>query len=185
MPEVDFDVAPELVMLPQELQMFNKSRYGSIWAWDFGDGGVSEDKSPRYQYTSPGIYDIILRAWTEDGCFGEMIKHNAVRVEGEGIMKFPNAFRPDASGPSGGRYDSNAPNPNTIFYPFHSGVDEYRLEIFNRWGELLFVSEDIEIGWDGYYKGRLSKEDVYVWKVRGTFINGIKFIDAGDVTLLR
>ncbi len=186
LPEVSFMVSPELVMLPgQKVQLFNESKFGSSYLWDFGDGIQSGLESPIHQYTETGDYDIRLSVWTDDGCYGEMTKHNAVTVTGEGIIAFPNAFRPDIYGPSGGSYNRNALNPNTVFYPLHAGIEEYRLEIYNRWGELLFVSEDIEIGWDGYYQGKISKQDVYVWKAWGNYINGEEFIKAGDVTLLR
>jgi PKD repeat protein len=186
LPVADFTVAPELVMLPnQQVQLYNLSEYGSRYLWDMGDGTQSAEQNPKHQYTETGEYDISLQVWTVNECYSEVIKYNAVRVTGEGIIKYPNAFKPDIYGPSGGYYDRNAINPNTVFYPLHAGIEDYQLEIYNRWGELLFVSEDVNIGWDGYYKGKISKQDVYVWKVWGTFINGEAFIKAGDVTLLR
>jgi hypothetical protein len=47
------------------------------------------------------------------------------------------------------------------------------------------VSNDINIGWDGYYKGKLCEEDVYVWKAYAKLNNGKVFKKTGDVTLLR
>jgi len=185
-PEVNFMVSPELVMLPgQHVQLFNQSLYGNRYLWNFGDGNESGEKSPLHLYREEGWYDISLSVWTEHECYGELVRQNAVRATGEGIIVFPNAFRPDPSGPSGGYHDPDAENPNRVFYPLHAGIDQYRLEIYNRWGELLFISEDVNIGWDGYHQGRLCKLDVYVWKVWGTYLNGEKFIKAGDVTLLR
>ena len=64
-------------------------------------------------------------------------------------------------------------------------MEDYRLEIFNRWGELLFVTEDPEIGWDGYYRGQPAKQDVYVWKAYAKFSDGRESMLKGDVTLLR
>ena len=63
-------------------------------------------------------------------------------------------------------------------------VDDYELQIFNRWGEMIFESFDINIGWDGYYKGKLAKQDVYIWKVTGNYANGKPFAKSGDITLL-
>jgi len=65
------------------------------------------------------------------------------------------------------------------------GVVEYNLYIYNRWGELMFESKDVDVGWDGYYNGKLCPQDVYIWKVEGKFINGKTFEKTGDVTLLR
>lgn len=72
-----------------------------------------------------------------------------------------------------------------MFFPYTKGVSVYKLQIFNRWGELIFESNDLRQGWDGYYKGKLCQQDVYVWKVDMTFNNGKTFIKTGDVTLLR
>lgn len=57
--------------------------------------------------------------------------------------------------------------------------------IFNRWGEIVFESFDINIGWDGVYKGEISQQDVYVYKVYLTFIDGYKFDQVGSFTLIR
>ena len=50
---------------------------------------------------------------------------------------------------------------------------------------MIFESNDINIGWDGYNKGELCEPGVYIWKVRGKFRNGEPFIKMGDVTLLK
>jgi gliding motility-associated-like protein len=64
-------------------------------------------------------------------------------------------------------------------------VEDYKLEVFNRWGELLFVTEDVKVGWDGYYRGQPAKQDVYVWKAYAKFSDGRETTMKGDVTLLR
>jgi PKD repeat protein len=185
-PVVMFRVAPELVMLPdQEIQLFNMSEHGVSYLWDFGDGGSSIQKDPRYLYSQTGVHTISLDVWTEHGCTDRMSLPEVVTVVGHGAIRFPNAFRPDPSGPTGGYYDLGEPMRNHVFRPAWEGVVDYTLRIFNRWGELLYTSEDVMKGWDGYYQGQMAKQDVYVWKVWGTFSNGEKFVLAGDVTLLR
>jgi gliding motility-associated-like protein len=59
------------------------------------------------------------------------------------------------------------------------------MEIYNRWGELLYETNDQNAGWDGYYKGQLSSQDVYVYKVNMKFLSGNSVVRAGDITLLR
>jgi PKD repeat protein len=185
MPIVDFRVSPELVMLPdQYTKFFNLSEYGSSYLWDFGDGNVSTDESPAHLYEAIGTYDITLDVWTEDGCTDRLVKPGAAVVVGEGDIVFPNAFKPDTDGPNGGYFDLTAPEKNNIFHPLWEGVAEYHLEIYNRWGEQLFVSDDVNIGWDGYHDGTLCSQGVYVWKCSGIFVNGEYFIEVGDVTLL-
>ncbi|MFO7933834.1 MAG: PKD domain-containing protein [Bacteroidales bacterium] len=185
MPVVDFRVSPDLVMLPDQItKFFNLSKHGSSYLWDFGDGNASTDESPSHLYSNLGTFDITLDVWTEDGCTDRLVKPAAVTVIGEGEIYFPNAFKPDMSGPNGGYFDQTAPERNHIFHPLWEGVAEYHLEIYNRWGEQLFVSDDVNIGWDGYHNGTLCSQGVYVWKCSGTFVNGEYFIEVGDVTLL-
>jgi gliding motility-associated-like protein len=117
-------------------------------------------------------------------CFNTYTSTLGVVVEPAGVCKFPNAFSPNPSGSSGGVWIPGDVS-NDVFYPIHRGVKEYKLEIFNRWGEKIFESNDPAIGWDGYIDGKLAAQDVYVWKVTGKYKNGVIFKDAGDVTLMR
>jgi gliding motility-associated-like protein len=103
-------------------------------------------------------------------------------VVGGGVI-FPNAFTPNPNGPSGGIYDPTSMD-NNIFFPYTSGVAEYKLEIFDRWGELIFESDEVRRGWDGYYRGKLCQQDVYVWKASVKLNTGKTYNGVGDVTLL-
>ena len=101
-----------------------------------------------------------------------------------GDIQFPNAFTPGNNGPTDGVYDPRSFD-NDHFFPIYEGVEDYRLEIFNRWGELLFTTENVKVGWDGYYRGKPAKQDVYVWKAYAKFSDGRETTLKGDVTLLR
>lgn len=185
-PEADFDVAPKVAMLPDAVvKGYNKSQFAITYQWNFGDNYTSVEKDPEHTYSKLGKYTISLSVWTEFGCMDSITKPLLVSVEGEGMIEFPNAFTPNLSGPSDGHIENlTGTNINDIFYPKYEGIKEYHLEIYSRWGEKLFESDDVTIGWDGYYKGKLCKQDVYVWKAKGKFWNGKDFLKAGDVTLL-
>ena len=76
----------------------------------------------------------------------------------EGIQPFfiPNAFTPNEDG------------ENDVFIPisqFPGTLEGYKFEIFSRWGELMFETDDMEQGWDGYYQGKLMHAGVYVWNI--------------------
>jgi len=58
------------------------------------------------------------------------------------------------------------------------------MEVYNRWGVLVFESNDINYGWNGFIDGKAAKQDVYVWRARGRFTNGEPFVMSGDVTLI-
>lgn len=183
-PEVKFSVEPRLVMLPDDqIKCFNLTVNGKNYDWDFGDGSKSTKVDPLHKYTALGEYSIKLVARSENSCVDSFTMDKAVIVAGKGKIVFPNAFTPNLKGPNGGVYDVNVKN-NDIFYPYYEGVAEYNLEIYNRWGELLFVSNSVLIGWDGYFNGKLCKQDVYVYKATGKFYNGKAFERSGDITLL-
>jgi len=186
-PTADFRVAPPVVQLPYETaQMVNLSSLASYYEWHMGDGTIYYDFEPVHLYSEPGSYDIRLNVATNTlpQCFDSSLKASAVVAEQGCQIIFPDAFMPNSSGPNGGSYIINDP-ANHVFYPIHTGLADYRLEIYNRWGELLFRSEDVDIGWDGYYRGKLSSMDVYVWKVWGTCHSGKQIKAVGDVTLYR
>ena len=189
-PIVDFNVSPRLIMIPnQAIHCYNYSEFGNRYLWDFGDT-VSFDKEPLHYYTEPGIYDITLSVWTEHDCFDSTLTERMVFAEEPGMIRFPNAFTPNPSGSNGGVYPCTGnridhENPNDVFYPFFSGVVDYQLEIYNRWGEKIFITNDICIGWDGYVDGVMAPQDVYVWKVSVVYSNGEPYKEYGSVTLLR
>jgi PKD repeat protein len=186
-PVASFELVAPHINIPEEpLQVVNHSSLADFYFWDFGDGNTSYDFEPEYYYTESGVYDIMLVATsnTQPLCHDTLVLHNSLRVDESCKIIFPDAFIPDQAGPSGGNFDIN--NPSTsVFHPVYEGVDEYSLEIYTRWGELIYRSDDINIGWDGYHKGRLSQMDVYVWKATGRCTNGRSFTLTGDVTLYR
>jgi len=180
-----FTVTPNQVSVPsQPVYMLNLSNNATSYYWDFGDGNSSTDENPDHQYTEPGAYTITLTAENQWGCNDTFSITEAVTAISDGQINFPNAFTPSANGPNDGDYDPNALD-NNIFFPIQQGVQEYQLLIFNRWGELLFQTDNVNRGWDGYFQGELCKQDVYVWKVRAKFSDGREIEEAGDVTLLR
>jgi gliding motility-associated-like protein len=187
-PDVDFDVDPKLVMLPdQVMHGFNFTDHATDYTWDFGDGATSGRKNPEHIYEELGTYDVVLTAWAEHHghtCIDSLRKEELVKVEGKGFIKFPDAFTPSRSGPSEGYWDPEDTS-NDIFHPVGEGVMEYTLEIFNKWGERLFISNDFRVGWDGYFEGELLPQDVYIYKAEGTYSNGTTFEKMGNVTLLR
>lgn len=184
-PEAHFEVAPTVVYIPdQPVKCFNMSLNEDSVYWYFGDGLSSTEDNPLHYYQEEGLYTIMLVAMTENMCMDTAILDQAVEAKSFGKIDFPNAFKPNAGGSNGGSFPI-PDSENIVFHPVFRGVSEYELNIFNRWGELIFVSKDINIGWDGYYMGEICKQDVYVWKVQGKYINGKQFTFAGDVTLLR
>ncbi len=185
-PAAYLTVAPDKVYVnDRPVQCFNQSSYGDTWLWDFGDGDTDTVFQPSHVYREEGVYDVSLTAYTNDGCEDIFILNPAVTVEPAGDLRFATAFKPNPNGPSGGHIPDDPNLVNTVFYPpIKQQIDNYHLEIYNRWGEKMFESDDINIGWDGYYKEKICKQDVYVWQVTGNYSNGSPYRQAGDITLL-
>ncbi|MBW8051306.1 MAG: PKD domain-containing protein [Cytophagales bacterium] len=171
LPIAAFVVNPEFVFLPAEpVHCINLSENADSYLWDFGDGVTSDEANPYYNYTFPGEYIITLIARNQYGCSDTLTKK--VLAKKGGLILIPNAFAPEQ------------PQDN-IFIALTSGVISYKMQIFNRWGELIFETTNADAGWDGYYRGELSKQDVYVWKIGAEFMNGERYKGVGNVTLLR
>ena len=184
-PEADFEVAPHEIYIPeQHLQAYNLSIDADRFLWHFGDDSTSTLEGPRHEYQDTGSYSIGLEVWSKYNCYDSIVKPNLVEVIQSGKIKFPSGFTPNPHGPVGGRWETNN-RSNDVFHPIVKGVDEYRLEIFNRWGVMVFQSDNVNVGWDGYYEGELAPEGVYIYKVYGRFNNGRTFEKVGDFILIR
>jgi gliding motility-associated-like protein len=94
------------------------------------------------------------------------------------ILKDPNLFYPTAFTPNGD-------NLNDIFTVFGQYVTNFEMKIFNRWGELLFVTNEIESGWDGTFRGAPMPEGTYTFIAHIQDRTGRTFKRSGSVLLLR
>lgn len=97
---------------------------------------------------------------------------NTVEITPPVSVYIPNAFTPDGDG------------LNDIFIPVGKGITEYTLQIFDRWGELIFQSSDFNKGWDGTYKSEPVPMGSYVYKISAKG-NGSRIIEKnGSVTVV-
>jgi PKD repeat protein len=184
-PEAGFEIEPQTPIIPDDpIRFINYSKDAVKYRWEFGDGMVSEAYEPEHKYSRYSSYNVRLIAWSEHGCIDTLLLTDAFAGSGC-FINFPNAFIPNPEGPSGGYYSSKSDEAAQIFHPVTSGVSEYQLRIFSKIGILIFESNDINTGWDGYHKGQLCEAGVYIWKVRGTYKNGEPFVKMGDITLLK
>jgi PKD repeat protein len=184
-PVARFEIKPENPILPDdEIHFFNYSMDAVKYKWEFGDGNISVAFEPDHRYNKYSNYNIRLIVWSEYDCSDSLMLINAFSVSGC-YIDFPNAFIPNPDGPTGGYYSTKTDEAAQVFHPVTSGVSDYQLKIFSKLGVLIFESNDVNIGWDGYLKGQLSEQGVYIWKIRGTYKNGEPFVKMGDVTLLK
>jgi gliding motility-associated-like protein len=94
------------------------------------------------------------------------------------LTKEPNLFHPTAFTPNGD-------NLNDIFNVYGQYIEEFEMDIYNRWGELMFTTSQIDEGWDGKYKGNTMPEGTYTFVAKIKDIAGRTFKRSGTVLLLR
>ena len=182
-PNAEFTATPWETGIDEPEVQFTDLSFEDIleWHWSFGDGSSSEIQHPTYQYGDTGTYVVELLVINEYEC-ADSITHR-VRIKPIYDITVPTAFTPTSPG-GNGYYDPSATN-NDIFYAFAEYVEEFRMSIFNRWGELIFESLDINYGWNGTYRGEPCPQDVYVYKFEFVFSDGANITEVGDVTLFR
>ncbi|MBA3682767.1 MAG: PKD domain-containing protein, partial [Bacteroidetes bacterium] len=184
-PSAFFKADPLTVFVPnQATQCYNLSTGAVSYKWTFGDGGTSTDFEPSHTYTQPGEHQIILIATSEKFCRDTFNLGSKILALEETFVQVPNAFTPNQGGSPGSAYDP-LDKSNDVFHPNIRGVEKYVLSIYSRWGELLFETKNPADGWDGYYKGKMCTQDVYIWKITAAFIDGKTFNKTGDVLLLK
>jgi len=180
-----FQANPLTVFVPnQATQCINLSSGAVQYNWKFGDGGTSIEFSPQHTYANAGEYQITLICTSNRGCKDTFDLPQKIIALEETFVQVPNAFTPNANGSPGSIYGATDLS-NDVFHPQIRGTDKYEMSVYSRWGELLFVTKNPDEGWDGYYKGKICTQDVYVWKISATFIDGKTFNKAGDVLLMR
>lgn len=161
-----------------EVFFTNQSQNATSYEWYFGDEtGYSTKTNPKYVYDPEIIrnYMVTLVAKNEYGCTDTA--RVILKMKEDIVLYVPNTFTPD-----GDQF-------NNVFKPvIGEGFDhlEYELLIFNRWGELVFESHDVNYGWDGTYLGRTCQDGTYVWKIniKKAGIDD-RVVKLGHVTLLR
>ncbi len=149
-PEADFRPYPSSPTLADNTVLFfNESTNTFLSEWLFGDGGTSALTYPTHTYNDTGQYLVTLYITTEFGC-RDTAEH-PLYVKDVVSMYIPNSFTPDGDG------------VNDFFKPFGHGIDEdfYTFTIFDRWGKLLFTTNDYESAWDGTYNGIKCQHGTY------------------------
>jgi PKD repeat protein len=185
-PKALFEAYPrEAKNLKQVFKFLNNSIDGDTYLWDFGDGNTSSDENPAHVYKEPGIFTVSLYVWSDHSCPDTLVLEKLINVmEGEGNTVFPNVFKWNGTGPSGGNWGENAID-NTIFHPHLENAVDLHMLIYTRWGEMIWETNDKYIGWDGYLKsGELVEQGIYVYKAWVTYRDGSQEVLVGDVTFL-
>lgn len=184
-PEASFTVSSAQLYVPNaEAHFFNETDKAVSYYWDFGDGHASTEKDPVHTYYEDGEYDITYIVVDENGCADTLKYENYIHVGKGSFIVFPTAFTPNVNQELDGIYSPEERRLD-IFYPIWRNVDTYKLEIFNQWGNMVFSTDDVLQGWNGYYLNQPAAQGVYVFKAEGRFRDGTAFREGGSVLLIR
>jgi gliding motility-associated-like protein len=159
-PDVNFKAItePKFIGLPITFQ--NLTVNGNTYFWDFGDGSTSTMVHPNNTYDYPGTYEVKLIATDSKGCIDSLTK--IITILEEVYLYIPNTFTPGTQN----RY-------NNYFRASTIGIEALSINIFNRWGELLYSSNDVDFSWDGTYRNEIVRDGTYIWT--------IEYVDVHDI----
>jgi gliding motility-associated-like protein len=177
-PVAAFGFAPQPVtMLDPQVFFSDSSLNASSWLWSFGDiqNSSSPVQNPSFTYTQPDCFTVLLTVTSPDGCT-DTVSH-PLCIGPETTIYVPNAFTP------------NGDAKNETFFPVGLGLDPDRFEmwIFDRWGNMIFYTDDLNKGWDGRVQGHseIAQIDTYVWKIKAVDMSGTSHDMVGRVSLLK
>jgi gliding motility-associated-like protein len=173
-PDVQFEASKTNVLLTHPFVHFTNYTDGAyFYEWDFGDGEFTNTENPQHAFSELGQYDVTLTAESLFGCVDTAMLN--ISVSGAVIVYAPTAFTPNAD------YLNE-------FYTIHvTGIDlvTYHMEIYNRWGEKLFITDNINEGWNGTTNHKNAPEGVYTWYLEFDDYYGNTYIKSGYFTLIR
>ena len=173
-PVAEFTATPdEASMYEPTIKLIDESQKATMWDWDLGDKTTSVDQNFSHTYADTGTFVITQVAINEYGC-RDTTEHT-IRIKGEPTIFIPNAFTPDGNG------------VNDVFSPKMYGVREFNMQIFDRWGNLIFTSVDTEIGWNGKVNGtgELVQDGSYIYVIYIRNMLGNPRTYKGTITVIK
>lgn len=170
LPVANFNFSPSSVQLGLDVTLTENAQNASIFEWDLGDGiGFDEGNQIVYNYQDTGVFVVTLTASKSNGCLDVISLPLIVKTP----PKIASVFTP------------NGDNINDVV-PIQGGpYQDVIFTIYNRWGQQVFQSLDPGTGWDGNFKGEIQPNGVYVYTLEGTLLDGTKYRETGDITLVR
>jgi len=168
-PKAAFSPTPDTVLGGQYVTFVNNSTNATSYYWTFGNETSSNTVMPYIQYINPGSYLVTLIA-SNGGC-RDSVSDTVYVTE---TIFIPNVFTPNNDG------------QNDVFHVTMGGMQTYHIEIFNRWGERLFMADSPEIDWDGRSSAGVDESDgIYYYLIKATDYVGRNHNFEGYLELIR
>lgn len=132
----------------------NTSQNGTSYQWEFGDGITSTIVNPVYKWELPGDYRVTLYVTNDIGCT-DSISRAWYKVIPDLVLQIPNAFSPNGDGTNDRwNIDGLKARPACL------------IEVYNRWGQIVYKSEGYKQGWDGTRQGKLVSPGTYYYVIK-------------------
>ncbi len=149
--------------------------------WDFGDGNMSDEESPVHEYDINRNLLVKLTVYNDNNGLYTCIDSITKPVAPEWITTF---FAPNALSPEYGDGDVK------VFKPVGVGLATYKISVYSPWGQAVWTSDKLENtspveSWDGTYNNAIVPQGAYSWMADVTFVNGIRKVYKGSVTVVR
>jgi gliding motility-associated-like protein len=173
-PTAEFNNTPVPAQNNTPTVFYNLSIGGTQYKWMFGDGDSTIKltmDTVMHQYNETGGFEACLITFNEFGCTDTVC--HTVQSLITPLLDVPNAFTP-------GRFGQNSTVRVQGF-----GIARMTWRIYNRWGQVVYESNNRKGGWDGTFKGQPQPMDVYAYTLDVEFTDGTKTRKTGDITLIR
>lgn len=170
-PTADFTINPNPALALEDINFTDQSSGGPFtnWFWDFGDGIGGSGQNEVHQYANGGFYDVVLIVTDADGCQDSTLKNVEIAL----LPVLPTAFTPNGDG------------ENDVFLIRGGPFLAADFKVYNNWGQLIFSTDDANVGWDGTYQGQDAPIGVYTWTFSVVIVGDRTVTKEGDVTLMR
>jgi PKD repeat protein len=178
LPVSQFSFDPNDEILYELDVQFNNASQGAVqYQWSFGDDSYSTLVNPIHEFATGGLYTVTLTAQNEFGCVHRSVQN--VNIDNTFYTYIPNGFTPNNDG------------INDSFGPVFSSTEEirsYRFYVKNKWGEIIFETDDPAMHWLGNDKNGTAylHNDVFTWVIEIAFNNNnLSKIHEGTIMLVR
>lgn len=171
-PTVVFEIQDTTLDIGQATNLLDHSVGSVAWNWYVGGDnttGISNSMNTTYSSLWSGVYSTCLEITDANGCTDTACQRIIVST----VPNAPSGFSPNGDG------------QNDVFYIYGGPFKKVELNVYNSWGEVIFTSTDLSVGWDGKYKGENQPVGVYVYTVVGVTEDDKEYKLSGDITLLR
>jgi len=175
-PSASFNLSSDTVIVGENVSYTDLSSGAASWFWTFGDGlGTAIDQNPTYSYSEAGNFEVLLQITNSLGCTDTTTNNIVVLSEEEPYFPpvIPTGFSPNGDG------------ENDVLFVRGGPFESVILRVYNNWGNLIFESNDVNVGWDGTHKGKDQPKGDYVYSAIVIGLDGTEYVKKGSISIIR